>query len=519
MDRREFLNIMLADAAFAVVSAAVAPLTSLADEATGKMAPATGATPPTDVNSAPQRLRIVERTLEINGRPAKVFGIVRPDGGAGLTVDAGSTFDAELTSAIADPTLIHWHGLTPPRAMDGVPDNPAAALKPAETRRYSFPVGAGGTHWMHAHTLQEQKLLAAPLIVRTDEDRRRDEQEVVILLHDFTFKSPEEVLAGLKGGASAAPMKHGAGGMPMGQGGMMGTMMNGSMAGMMKKGAVPGTRGGMMPKMGTMDVNDVEFDAYLANDRTLDDPQVVAVDKGGRVRLRIINGATATAFTIDTGALGGELIAVDGQPIAPLKRSRYPIAMGQRLDIRLQLPAAGGAFPILALREGAKDRAGVVLASAGAKVARIPVLGAAAGSRLSLDLESGLRAANPLAMRPAEHHFDVTLAGGMNGYAWAIVGGDGLKVKQGERVEITMLNMSMMSHPMHLHGHHFQVVAIDGAPVAGAVRDTVHLPHMANVTVTVAFDAINPGKWPFHCHQLYHMASGMMAFVTYDGVA
>jgi FtsP/CotA-like multicopper oxidase with cupredoxin domain len=517
MDRREFLYAILADAAFAVVSAAVAPLTSLADEATGETAPATGAAPRATVNGAPQRLRIVERTLEVNGRPAKVFGIVRPDGGAGLTVDAGSTFDVELTSAVSDQTLIHWHGLTPPWVMDGVPDNPAAALKPSETRRYSFPVGGGGTHWVHAHTLQEQKLLAAPLIVRTDEDRRRDEQEVVILLHDFTFKSPEEVLAGLKGGASAAPMKHGAAGMPMGQGGMMGMMMNGSMAGMMKKGAGPGTRGGMISGMGMMDVNDVDFDAYLANDRTLDDPQVVAVDKGGRVRLRIINGATATAFTIDTGALAGELIAVDGQPIVPLKRSQFTIAMGQRLDIRLQLPAVGGAFPVLALREGAKERAGVVLASAGAKVARIPVLGAAAGPNLSLDLESGLRAANPLATRAADRHFDVSLAGGMNGYAWAIVGGDALKVKQGDRVEVTMLNMSMMSHPMHLHGHHFQVVAIDGAPVAGAVRDTVHLPHMANVTV--AFDAINPGKWPFHCHQLYHMASGMMAFVTYDGVA
>ena len=444
-----------------------------------------------------------------------MFGVVRPDGGAGLTVDAGSTFDIELTSAIGEQTLIHWHGLTPPWVMDGVPDNPAAALKPGETRRYSFPVGAGGTHWMHAHTLQEQKLLAAPLIVRTDEDRRRDEQEVVILLHDFTFKSPEEVLAGLKGGAGAAPMKRGASGMPMGQRGIM--MMNGSTAGMMKKGAGPGTRGGMMSGMGMMDVNDVDFDAYLANDRTLDDPQVVAVEKGGRVRLRIINGTTATAFTIDTGALAGELIAVDGQPVAPLKRSQFPIAMGQRLDIRLQLPANGGAFPVLALREGAKERAGVVLASASAKVARIPVLGNAAGLNLSLDIESGLRAANPLATRVADRHFDVTLAGGMNGYAWAIVGGDALKVKQGERVEVAMLNMSMMSHPMHLHGHHFQVVAIDGAPVVGAVRDTVHLPHMANVTV--AFDAINPGKWPFHCHQLYHMASGMMAFVTYDGVA
>ena len=87
-------------------------------------------------------------------------------------------------------------------------------------------------------------------------------------------------------------------------------------------------------------------------------------------------------------------------------------------------------------------------------------------------------------------------------------------VKSGERVEIAMLNMSMMTHPMHLHGHHFQVVGINGKPVRGAVRDTVVVPPMS--TVTIAFDANNPGRWAFHCHHLYHMAAGMMAFVAYN---
>ena len=114
--------------------------------------------------------------------------------------------------------------------MDGVPDNPAALLGPSETRRYTFPVGTGGTHWMHAHTLQEQNLLAAPLIVRTAADRQRDEQEVVILLHDFSFTPAGELLAKLKGSpaAGAMPLDHGA----MAQS----DAMNG-MAGMMDSGA------------------------------------------------------------------------------------------------------------------------------------------------------------------------------------------------------------------------------------------------------------------------------------------
>lgn len=67
---------------------------------------------------------------------------------------------------------------------------------------------------------------------------------------------------------------------------------------------------------------------------------------------------------------------------------------------------------------------------------------------------------------------------------------------------------------MHLHGHHFQVVDINGTKLSGALRDTVHIPPMASVTI--AFDADNPGRWPLHCHHLYHMAAGMMSFVAYE---
>jgi FtsP/CotA-like multicopper oxidase with cupredoxin domain len=80
-----------------------------------------------------------------------------------------------------------------------------------------------------------------------------------------------------------------------------------------------------------------------------------------------------------------------------------------------------------------------------------------------------------------------------------------------------MMNHSMMAHPMHLHGHPFQVVSINGVSLAGAIRDTVMVPPMA--TVTVALNADHPGKWAFHCHHLYHMAAGMMSFVNYENYA
>lgn len=490
MKRREFLNDLMVGAAALGTSAILSPMRAFAQE-TAKTSP------------APRALYVGYRTIDVNGRSARVFGLVQPDGRPGLSLDAGTEFDVALSSAIDEPTLIHWHGLTPPWAADGVPDNPAALLQPSETRLYAFPVGAGGTHWMHAHTLQEQNLLAAPLIVRTADDLRRDEQEVVVLLHDFSFQSAEELLAKLKGNAAsdAMPMDHGS---MQGMAGMQHMTSGNDMAGM------------AMPGMAAMDLNDIDYDAYLANDRTLDDPEVVRVEKGGRVRLRIINGATATAFTIDTGRLLGELVAVDGQGVEAVAGTSFPVAMGQRLDIRLSLPKEGGAFPVLALREGAVERTGVILATAVADIRKMPVVGDAKGPVLGLDLEQRLRPVRPLVSRAADRRFVLSLRGDMATYSWGVDGADGLVVKRGERIEIAISNASMMAHPMHLHGHHSQVVGINGTPVAGAVRDTVLLPPMASVVL--AFDADNPGRWPFHCHHLYHMATGMMASVTYDGI-
>jgi FtsP/CotA-like multicopper oxidase with cupredoxin domain len=384
MNRREFLHGSMVGAIGLGTSAATFPMHGWAQTAS-----ASGSSEATA--AAPRRLAIVNRTIDINGKAARVFGITQQDGTSGLALSAGGNFDIALANGIAEPTLIHWHGLAPPWAMDGVPNNPAALLRPPEERRYTFPVGPAGTHWMHAHTLQEQNLLAAPLIVRSAEEARRDEQEVVLLLHDFSFTPAEELLAKLKGSAPTA------GGMPMNHGAIGHSDMAARMSQSMSSGARPQTMPGhaMGPGMVGVDLNDIDYDAYLANDRTLNDPQVVTVEKGGRVRLRIINGATATAFTIDCGALSGELIAVDGREVEPVFGHSFPISMGQRLDIRLLLPKEGATHPILALREGAIERAGIVLASAGAPIRRISATGEAKGPIVGLDLEQRLRALRP----------------------------------------------------------------------------------------------------------------------------
>jgi FtsP/CotA-like multicopper oxidase with cupredoxin domain len=197
----------------------------------------------------------------------------------------------------------------------------------------------------------------------------------------------------------------------------------------------------------------------------------------------------------------------------------FPLGMGQRIDIRLQLPKTEGAWPILAQREGAAERTGFVLATKGGIVRRSALVSEQSTPPLDLELEARFAAVRPFPARDPDQLESMILGGDMAAYVWTINGRTWgqhkpLRVRSGQRVEVTLQNDSMMGHPMHIHGHHFQVVAIDGKRFSGAVRDTVWVPPMRKITV--AFDAVNPGQWAFHCHHLYHMASGMMTSVEYE---
>ncbi len=138
---------------------------------------------------------------------------------------------------------------------------------------------------MHSHVgLQEQQLLAAPLIVRDPAERSFDEQEVIVLLHDFTFRDPHEIYTELRSGTRMS--------------------MDGEQRGMKMNGQQHGGRGQALGKHSTkmaesgqhgesnqsamVHFNDMDYDAYLANDRTLADPEAVGVDPKGRIRLRVI---------------------------------------------------------------------------------------------------------------------------------------------------------------------------------------------------------------------------------------
>ncbi len=481
----------------ALAAAAIRPEAAVADQAR---------------EPAPTILRMVKRSIEVNGRQAAVYGIRQPDGSEGLITRVGERFRVRLENAIGEPSLVHWHGLAPPWQQDGVPGVSGPPLPAGGSADYDFPLAYGGTFWMHSHQgLQEQLLLDAPLIIRDERDAP-GRQEIVLRLNDFSFTPPEEIYANLKKGGSMPGMT-----MPGATASASSRPMPAGMTAI--SGANGMGRSGSAGSGESPDLNDVKYDAFLANDRTLRDPEIVKVEPGSQVLLRVINASAMTSFHFDLGRLDGRLIAVDGSFVIPIKGRHFPIAVAQRLDIVLTMPRGAGAYPLIASVEGARDRTGIVLTAGKTAITRIPVQTAAPAPPITMDLEKRLRATDPLPARQPDRIHNIDLTGEMSKYIWSINGVawnesvPPLAIAKGERVALVMTNSTGMPHPMHLHGHRFQVVQIGALRFAGALRDTVRVP--AGQRVVIVFDADNPGTWAFHCHMLYHMEAGMFTTLRY----
>ncbi|MDQ3898517.1 MAG: multicopper oxidase domain-containing protein, partial [Actinomycetota bacterium] len=205
----------------------------------------------------------------------------------------------------------------------------------------------------------------------------------------------------------------------------------------------------------------------------------------------------------------------DGFPVVPVTVDALMIAMAERYDVTVTV-AGDGVYPLIAVAEAKADEAMAVLRSGSGAIPPSSVRPAELDGRL-LQL-SDLVAAEPVRLpagRP-DRTYRVSLGGGGDGYVWTLNGkphgqNKPLEVRQGERVRLDFENTTTMFHPMHLHGHTFQVVNPGGAP--GARKDTAIV--RPNEPVAVEFVADNPGQWMIHCHNNYHQAGGMMLTLSY----
>ncbi len=122
---------------------------------------------------------------------------------------------------------------------------------------------------------------------------------------------------------------------------------------------------------------------------------------------------------------------------------------------------------------------------------------------------------NPDLRRPGRQ-IDVHLTANMERYMWSIDGEtlsdgvDRIPFRLGERVRINLINDTMMPHPIHLHGHFFELVT--GEPGHRPRKHTVNV--LPGGRASFDFTADAEGDWAFHCHMLLHMHAGMMRVIT-----
>jgi multicopper oxidase len=200
----------------------------------------------------------------------------------------------------------------------------------------------------------------------------------------------------------------------------------------------------------------------------------------------------------------------DGYPVVPTVTDALLIGMGERYDVVVTL--GDGAFPLVARAEGKRGQ-GLAVVRTGAGGAPAPrTQPSELHGRVLLGTDLVAAHSARLTNRAVDRRHDLVLAGSMAPYRWTINGqtfpdAEPLPVTEGERVQLRIANMSMMFHPMHVHGHTF---AIEGT---GVRKDTAIVRPMETMTVTL--DADNPGQWATHCHNIYHAETGMMTTLSY----
>ncbi|MEU0510946.1 MULTISPECIES: multicopper oxidase family protein [Amycolatopsis] len=430
--------------------------------------------------------------------------------GKEIRVKRGEVLHALLTNRLPQPTSIHWHGLALRNDMDGVPDVTQAAVPPEGNFTYEFAVPDAGTYWFHPHVgVQLDRGLYAPLIVEDPEDGANYDSELVIVLDDWldgTGTDPDAVLDNLRkngmvmGGSTDSSMPE------MGHDAMPGmTSEMPGMAGVGKSNVLGG------------DAGDVSYPHMLANGRIGSAPTSFEGRAGQRIRLRLINAGGDTAFRVGVPGVAMHVTHTDGFPVvAPGGVDSVLLGMGERIDAIVTLPDQG--VPVLAIPEGKEAPYAQVLLHSGANRAGTANDAAVAQLKMSgIATVADFTAAPTVTLpdkKPDVTH-DLTLAGPGEKYDWTINGRPfdprtGLPIQQGQRVRLRFVNNSDMFHPMHLHGHTFQVRGANGK---GPRKDTVIV--LPRETIEVDFDANNPGQWLTHCHNIYHGEAGMMTVVSY----
>ncbi|OBA64836.1 oxidase [Mycobacterium sp. 1100029.7] len=436
----------------------------------------------------------------------------------------GDELVVKVSNKLNHPTSVHWHGIALRNNMDG--SEPATPnIEAGQEFTYRFSAPNSGTYWAHPHTgLDEDTGLYLPVII---EDPTEDNYDVewVVVLDDWTDgvgKSPQQLYEELTNPnkssmpmapetTSASPTTTTTSTTPTTS--TTTTTTTTSTSPTTPAPAPPPARVGTSDILGG-DAGDIAYPYYLINGRIPAAPSTFNAKPGQRIRIRFINSGSDTAFRV---ALAGHALTVthtDGFPVVPKQVDALLIGMAERYDV--VVTAADGVFPLVALAEGKNALARALLSTGQGSPPDAQFQPAELTRRVGT-IEMFTATTPAMLGRPEPgQNLPVLLGGNMMQYDWTINGEpysrtNPLHVQQGQRPTVMFDNPTMMYHPIHLHGHTFQLINTDGT--LGARKDTVIVLPKQKLPAVLVAD--NPGVWQLHCHNTYHQVAGMMTRLEY----
>jgi FtsP/CotA-like multicopper oxidase with cupredoxin domain len=502
------------------------------------------------------RLTIDRAHFATGGRSGHAVAVNGSVPGPLVKLREGQDVRLHVTNNLDEDSSIHWHGLLVPFQFDGVPGVSFPGIRPGETFTYEFPLRQSGTYWWHSHSgLQEQAGHYGPLVVEAaDGSDAQYDRDYVVLLSEFTPLHPHEVMRKLKVGEHYFNRQ-------------MQTATEGEMSGEMR-------REWAAMRMNPRDISDVTGSTYtfLINGHGPADDLEYLFKPGERVRLRFINGSAMTFFNIRIPGMEMKVIQADGQAVRDVPVDEFQIGVAETYDVVVEprtgahtivaeaMDRSGMGVATLTDTPGRKGlvpplREPVTLTMADMGMAgmgdmegmdhsmrdmsKLPPDAEGAGVDMTSPMPADrmdfpglgldtvdhrvlrytdLRAKRPNPRRKPARRMEIHLTGNMERYMWSFDGkrftavtDDPIRFAYDERVRVTLVNDTMMAHPIHLHGHFFELVNGAGA-TDQPLKHTMVVQPGGKATFDLTAD--EPGDWAFHCHLLYHMHAGMMQVVT-----
>ena len=507
-------------------------------------------------------LSIADHHFMTGGRMGHAFAVNGTVPGPLIRLKQGQDVRLHVTNKLDEDSSIHWHGLLLPFQFDGVPGVSFPGIKPGETFTYEFPIRQAGTYWWHSHSgLQEQAGHYGPIIIESAEPDSRYDRDYVVLLSEFTPIHPHEIMRKLKVGEhyfNRTMMTATEGEMSGEMRRMWGEMrmnprdisdVTGSTYTYMINGHGPADnlqlafhRGerirlriinGSAMTFFNVRIPGVQMTVIEADGQPVDPVDVDEFQIGTAETYDVIvapqDGSHAiVAEAMDRSGMGVASLTSHKNHIAtppPLRETPTLtlIDMGMMDHAVMGHDMSGGAMNHN-MRDTSKLPGDVKVGPGLDMVAPMP-MDRMDFPGLGLDKVphrvlryTDLTAARMNPHREVEREMEIHLTGNMERYMWSFDGkkftavtDDPIRFGFDERVRVKLVNQTMMAHPIHLHGHFFEMV--NGA-------DHMHQPLKHTMVVqpggTATFDltANEPGDWAFHCHLLYHMHAGMMQVVT-----